>query len=100
MLDYLWTHALMSDEANAGIKRYCDDAVNLSNISEKCYQYVDQGFTEVGKIDIYNIYAPLCERTTQKLQSTASVSLLIHLTKICSIQLSKLDKMYPAILVN
>ncbi|XP_023773255.1 serine carboxypeptidase 1 isoform X1 [Lactuca sativa] len=73
MLDYLWTHALMSDEANAGIKRYCDDAVNLSNISEKCYQYVDQGFTEVGKIDIYNIYAPLCERTTQKLQSTASV---------------------------
>ncbi|KAL7606260.1 hypothetical protein Lser_V15G18898 [Lactuca serriola] len=70
-LDYLWTHALMSDEANAGIKRYC---YNVSGYSqEKCYHYVSQGLSEVGRIDIYNIYAPLCDGTTQKLESIGSV---------------------------
>ncbi|XP_023773257.1 serine carboxypeptidase 1 isoform X1 [Lactuca sativa] len=67
MFDYLWTHALISDETNAGIKKYCDYI--SGNFPEKCNQYLNQGISELGRIDIYNIYAPLCDNTTQKLGS-------------------------------
>ena len=73
LFEYLWTHALISDETHAGIKTYCDYV--SGHFPKKCYRYISQGATEIGQIDIYNIYAPLCDNTTQKLQSTGSVSL-------------------------
>ncbi|KAI3522108.1 hypothetical protein L1887_11587 [Cichorium endivia] len=70
-LDYLWTHALISDETNAGINRYCDYSAEIA--SKKCIQYVRQAFHEVGEIDVYNIYAPLCDNNTHELESSGSV---------------------------
>ncbi|KAI3522111.1 hypothetical protein L1887_11590 [Cichorium endivia] len=71
MFDYLWTHALISDETNAGVNKYCGYVTG--NASKKCVQYLRQGFDEIGEIDIYNIYAPLCDKTTHKLESSDSV---------------------------
>lgn len=73
MYDYYWTHALNSDETNAGINKYCGYA--SGNSSAKCFHYQSQAGSEYGEIDIYNIYAPLCDDTTQKPNSTGSVSL-------------------------
>ncbi|KAF8405073.1 hypothetical protein HHK36_009970 [Tetracentron sinense] len=71
MYDYFWTHALNSEEANAGIHENCD-FVN-ENTSTKCDLFQGQGQTEKGRIYIYNIYAPRCHYTEQT-GSTGSVN--------------------------
>ncbi|KAJ0017680.1 hypothetical protein Pint_11297 [Pistacia integerrima] len=57
-IDYVWTHALISDETYKGILKYCD-LVN-ETFSEKCEDFLDRSWDEIGSIDDYNIYAPLC----------------------------------------
>uniref|UniRef100_A0A5B7A3C7 Carboxypeptidase n=1 Tax=Davidia involucrata TaxID=16924 RepID=A0A5B7A3C7_DAVIN len=69
--DYFWTHALNSDETNTGINKYCDFVTG--NFSKTCYQYQDQGYEEAGELDIYNIYAPLCNSSAPKPSSPGSV---------------------------
>ncbi|KAI3726695.1 hypothetical protein L1987_66495 [Smallanthus sonchifolius] len=72
--DYFWTHALNSDETNAGINKYCDYI--SGNFSDTCLEYQSQGDSEVGgmeSIDIYNIYAPLCHDGARKPGSPGSV---------------------------
>ncbi|KAM5565635.1 serine carboxypeptidase 1-like [Rosa sericea] len=56
--EYLWTHALNSDETYEGIHKYCD--FGSDNFSSKCTKYRIQASDELGDVDIYNIYAPLC----------------------------------------
>ncbi|XAR61852.1 Carboxypeptidase D [Bertholletia excelsa] len=51
--DYYGTHALNSNETNAGI-------------SSTCVQYLDQSEKEIGELDICNIYAPLCNPSATK----------------------------------
>lgn len=64
IFDYFWAHALNSDETNADINKYCDYITG--NYSDKCQQYQNQGWNEVGGIDIYNIYAPICHDSATK----------------------------------
>ncbi|KAL6316075.1 hypothetical protein AAG906_015582 [Vitis piasezkii] len=70
--DYIWTHALSSDESNAGIQKYCD--FTTGNFSTKCLDYTNQADGEVGHIDIYNIYAPLCHSSGPTPRSVGSVN--------------------------
>ncbi|KAJ9567502.1 hypothetical protein OSB04_003468 [Centaurea solstitialis] len=72
MYDYYWTHALNSDETNAGITKNCD--YDTGNFSDTCYRYQGQGDGEYGGIDIYNIYAPQCNGITQTPGSPGSVN--------------------------
>jgi len=69
--DYLWTHALNSDETNAGIKQYFDFVT--FKISDTCEEYLSQSDEEVGDIDPYNIYAPLCSSESKSASSAGSV---------------------------
>lgn len=69
IFDYFWAHALNSDETNAGINKYCDYITG--NYSDKCQQYQSQGWNEVGGIDIYNIYAPICHDSATKPSSVS-----------------------------
>ncbi|KAI4316739.1 hypothetical protein L6164_024688 [Bauhinia variegata] len=64
MFDYFWTHALNSDETQAGIMRYCSFVT--SDFSDQCNQYQGRGEEELGDINIYNIYAPPCDSTAAK----------------------------------
>ncbi|KAI8548712.1 hypothetical protein RHMOL_Rhmol07G0295300 [Rhododendron molle] len=70
--DYYWTHALNSDETHAGITKYCD-FVN-GNLTSQCSEYLFQGDEELGDIDIYDIYAPLCNSSAPKTPSPGSVN--------------------------
>ncbi|KAK9270572.1 hypothetical protein L1049_026153 [Liquidambar formosana] len=70
--DYFWTHALNSDETNEGIHKSCD-FVN-GKFSSTCYQYQSQGDEETGVIDVYNIYAPICNPSAPKVGSAGSVN--------------------------
>ncbi|KAK1555214.1 hypothetical protein Q3G72_023482 [Acer saccharum] len=66
--DYFWTHALNSDETNAGINKYCNFANDDQSIT--CAQYMGQADRESGNLDIYNIYAPLCKSSAPKSPSS------------------------------
>ncbi|KAF3446693.1 hypothetical protein FNV43_RR11873 [Rhamnella rubrinervis] len=67
--DYLWSHALNSDETNAGIHKYCDFVSGNSSNSSKCDQYQSQGFDELGNIDLYSVYSPLCNASAASIGS-------------------------------
>ncbi|KAJ7960385.1 Carboxypeptidase [Quillaja saponaria] len=71
MFDYLWTHALYSDETQAAIIKYCDFV--SGNFSTKCTDFVYAAAVEKGNIDIYNIYAPICHDPSQRNGSIGSV---------------------------
>ncbi|XP_055815808.1 serine carboxypeptidase-like 26 isoform X2 [Solanum dulcamara] len=55
-LDYLWSHALISDETHLGIQQHC----NTQTETKTCQQLQSTAQTELGNIDPYNIYGPLC----------------------------------------
>ncbi|XP_076885732.1 serine carboxypeptidase II-3-like [Bidens hawaiensis] len=56
--DYLWSHALISDEIYTKLTQNCSNAaVN----SEYCNSLEELG-EEIGDIDFYNIYGPTCPR--------------------------------------
>ncbi|KAA8544412.1 hypothetical protein F0562_022424 [Nyssa sinensis] len=70
--DYLWTHALNSDETHEGINTFCDFVNETS--SAECDTFMIKSSDEVGNIDGYNIYAPLCKNPVLKNGSTGSVN--------------------------
>ncbi|XP_059659730.1 serine carboxypeptidase 1-like [Cornus florida] len=60
--DYLWTHALNSDETYEGINTFCDFLNGTS--SANCDFFIEKSQEEIGALDIYNIYAPYCKKPT------------------------------------
>jgi len=72
IVDYLWSHALNSDQTHELIQKYCD--FSAENVSEICANATRTALIEKGNIDFYNIYAPLCLDSSLKNGSTGSVS--------------------------
>ncbi|XP_058742131.1 serine carboxypeptidase 1-like [Vicia villosa] len=62
MYDNFWMHALNSDETHKGIEKYCQ--FKNSDVSKECHGYLQKAINEIGNIDLYNIYAPLCTNTS------------------------------------
>ena len=73
--DYIWTHALCSDEMHATIDEYCDFASD--NVSDVCHNATAKVFQDLGKIDLYSIYAPVCHETSLRDGPPGSVSLFL-----------------------
>lgn len=58
--DYMWSHAMISDETYQGLMEYCTSP-NFNRTKCDLVQFaVDE---EVGKIDFYNIYGPVCSHS-------------------------------------
>ncbi|PSS29359.1 Serine carboxypeptidase-like [Actinidia chinensis var. chinensis] len=55
--DYIWSHALISDETHRGLVHHC---TSTSFNSPKCVHFTERMSEESGDIDPYNIYGPLC----------------------------------------
>ncbi|RZB68027.1 serine carboxypeptidase II-3-like isoform X2 [Glycine soja] len=72
MYEYFWTHALNSDETHEGIQRYCD--FESGNLTGECSKYQSRGDTEIGSIDIYDIYAPPCDSAAKKAGSSPATN--------------------------
>jgi len=68
----LWTHALNSDQTHELIEKYCD--FTTKNVSAICTNAMNMSLIEKGKIDSFNIYAPLCHDSSLKNGSNGSVS--------------------------
>eukprot|EP01018_Ginkgo_biloba_P005848 Gb_09232 [translate_table: standard] len=65
-IDFLWTHALISDQSYEGILKYCNFSVETQVQSTHCMNFLENGSEELGNIDGYNIYAPVCSATSEK----------------------------------
>jgi serine carboxypeptidase-like clade II len=59
MYDYLWTHALISDETADNINKHCNFPVDDS--SDLCHNATSEADESLKGINIYNIYAPNCQ---------------------------------------
>ncbi|KAH7655701.1 Peptidase S10 serine carboxypeptidase protein [Dioscorea alata] len=70
MIDYIWTHALNSDETHEAILSTCN--FTSGNFSEKCYNALISASMEIGNIDGYNIYAPICHVLPKAKNKTTS----------------------------
>ncbi|KAF5952537.1 hypothetical protein HYC85_010481 [Camellia sinensis] len=60
MFDYFASHALISDQTSYKIRKFCNFSPNATTQSNECYTAAAEVGNEIGNIDIYNIYAPLC----------------------------------------
>ncbi|KAI5082006.1 hypothetical protein GOP47_0001749 [Adiantum capillus-veneris] len=64
LIEYWWDHALISDTSYHAILATCD--FHKANVSASCTQLIDNALEhEMGDIDLYNIYSPLCLSQSQ-----------------------------------
>ncbi|XP_073120271.1 serine carboxypeptidase 1-like [Henckelia pumila] len=62
--DFLWTHALISDEIHQGLVENCNMSYG-AHLTQACLDYVYQAYIVApGNIYHYNIYAPLCSSSS------------------------------------
>ncbi|KAK9077155.1 hypothetical protein SSX86_005491 [Deinandra increscens subsp. villosa] len=71
--DHWWSHAIISDTTHDAIIKNCDFA-NVS--SAMCENSTDKAWNEIGDIDVYNVYAPICltprERNTSAIPGSVN----------------------------
>ncbi|KAL1343301.1 serine carboxypeptidase-like 33 [Arachis hypogaea] len=58
LVEYAWSHAVISDQQYDKAKQVCD--FKKSEWSNECNIAMNEIFTDYSEIDIYNIYAPSC----------------------------------------
>ena len=58
LLEYAWSHAVISDQLYNKAKNECD--FTNSNWSKECNDDMNIVFNAYKEIDIYNVYAPTC----------------------------------------
>ncbi|PIA40776.1 hypothetical protein AQUCO_02400087v1 [Aquilegia coerulea] len=60
MVDYAWSHAVVSDETHKIIDQNCDFHSNDTWSNEDCTQAVDELLKQYKEIDIYSLYTSVC----------------------------------------
>lgn len=60
LVDYAWSHAVVSDETHKTIKESCDFYSNDTWSNKDCSQAVDEVLKQYHEIDIYNLYTSVC----------------------------------------
>ncbi|CAD5183114.1 unnamed protein product [Musa acuminata subsp. malaccensis] len=58
LLEYAWSHTVVSDQVYRLAKRVCD--FKLFNWTDECNDAMEMVFNQYKEIDIYNVYAPKC----------------------------------------
>ncbi|KAL8103808.1 serine carboxypeptidase-like 31 [Apium graveolens] len=60
LLDYAWSHAVISDETHNTIRESCDFYSNNTWSNNDCSQAVDEVLKQYNEIDIYSLYTSVC----------------------------------------
>uniref|UniRef100_A0A2N9I9N0 Carboxypeptidase n=1 Tax=Fagus sylvatica TaxID=28930 RepID=A0A2N9I9N0_FAGSY len=60
LVDYAWSHAVISDETHKIIKTSCDFNGNDTWSNHNCSEAVDEVLKQYGEIDIYSLYTSVC----------------------------------------
>ena len=90
--EYLWTHAIISDEIYEGIVTYCNFSKGATRGSE-CDHYTKQATVLLSNIDHNDIYTPLCSPLANstpsvrfnhvRINATTTKMLTVHSLKTC-----------------
>ena len=92
LVDYAWSHAVISDETHQTIKTSCDFNSTDPWHNEDCSQAVDEVLKQYNEIDIYSLYTSVCFASTassndQSMQtSTKRSSKMVREEKLLSIE--------------
>ncbi|XP_023879854.1 serine carboxypeptidase-like 31 [Quercus suber] len=60
LVDYAWSHAVISDETHKIIKSSCDFNVNDTWSNNDCSEAIDEVLKQYREIDIYSLYTSVC----------------------------------------
>lgn len=60
LVDYAWSHAVVSDETHKIIRETCDFNSNDTWSNEDCGKAVDEVLNQYKEIDIYSLYTSVC----------------------------------------
>ncbi|CAN6453499.1 unnamed protein product [Victoria cruziana] len=60
MMDYAWSHAVISDETYRIIKEHCDFNSNTTWSNQECNKSVAEVMQQYKEIDIYSLYTSVC----------------------------------------
>jgi len=60
LVDYAWSHAIISDEVHTSIHGSCSFEEDTTNKTEQCYNNFKGFMDAYNDIDIYSIYTPVC----------------------------------------
>jgi len=66
LVDYAWSHAVISDETHKTIKTSCDFNSTDPWRNEDCSQAVDEVLKQYNEIDIYSLYTSVCFASTAR----------------------------------
>lgn len=80
IMDYAWSHSVISDEFYHKIKQTCD--FKELYWSTECNALVNQVFDIYSEIDIYNIYAPKCLINTTSSATANKVIFYLEFSKL------------------
>ncbi|KAJ7968499.1 Carboxypeptidase [Quillaja saponaria] len=64
MVDYAWSHAVISDETHKIIRESCDFNSNDTWSNKDCSEAVDELLKQYNEIDIYSLYTSVCIGST------------------------------------
>ncbi|XP_010491452.1 PREDICTED: serine carboxypeptidase-like 35 [Camelina sativa] len=78
LVDYAWSHAIISDEVHTNIHGSCRFEEETTNKTEQCYNNFKGFMDAYSDIDIYSIYTPVClsSSSTRKPKIVVSPRLL------------------------
>ncbi|KAK3433156.1 hypothetical protein EUGRSUZ_D00674 [Eucalyptus grandis] len=60
LVDYAWSHAVISDETHKVIRKTCDFASNNTWSNNECCEAVEELLHQYNQIDMYSLYTPTC----------------------------------------
>lgn len=60
LVDYAWSHAVVSDETHQTIRESCDFYSNNTWSNKACSEAVDEVLKQYKEIDIYSLYTSVC----------------------------------------
>lgn len=63
ILDYAWSHAIVSEETHKAIKKSCD-FYSSEPWNDDCAQAADEVYRQYKEIDMYSLYTSVCTSNT------------------------------------
>ncbi|XP_022954553.1 serine carboxypeptidase-like 31 isoform X2 [Cucurbita moschata] len=77
MVDYAWSHAVISDETHKIIRESCDFNSNDTWSNNTCSDAVDELLSQYKEIDIYSLYTSLCMANSASADGNSMQTLMI-----------------------
>ncbi|KAJ4982160.1 hypothetical protein NE237_032997 [Protea cynaroides] len=73
MVDYAWSHAVISDETHKIIQESCNFDKDDTWSNHNCSQAVDELLNQYKQIDIYSLYTSVCTNSTRSDERSTEV---------------------------